>query len=385
MVKQEKEKEAETGLEMNGASEPQERRAVAATATTKTVDFRDKVDILAYERAAGTGQRHPLKGFMPDYTDIVDYIVRCTHKMWEEGAIGLLYEHYAHDTKVWSEWGHTYGREETIGYVAQRLAGFPDFRIYADDVIWAGNDVEGFRTCHRGVQIGHNHGWTKYGPPTGRRVQFRGIANCIVRENRVVEEWLSHDELTIVRQLGLDVDETLRYLTEQMDATGLNNIVAEPARVKGQLTPSVYSPQHPGEFDIEDFVRQGMDEIWNWRLLNKIPTYYARSCPLHAPSSREMYGHGDIKAFIVNLLAAFPDLVAEIDDLYSNGNAAEGYRTAVRWTLVGTHRGLSSYGRPTGKQVRMLVTTMHHIKDGKIVEDWTLFNELALLWKLRYQ
>ena len=137
----------EDGATAKATQKPREIAAVTPGANgqvPETVDYRDKVDILAYERAAGTGQRHPLKGFMPDYTDIVDYIVRCTHKMWEEGAIGLLYEHYAHDTKVWSEWGCSYGREETMGYVAQRLAGFPDFRIYPDDVIWTGNDVEGF-------------------------------------------------------------------------------------------------------------------------------------------------------------------------------------------------------------------------------------------------
>jgi predicted ester cyclase len=42
------------------------------------------------------------------------------------------------------------------------------------------------------------------------------------------------------------------------------------------------------------------------------------------------------------------------------------------------------WGQPTGKQVRIMGTTQHHIRDGKIVEEWTLFNELALLWKLRY-
>ena len=189
----------------------------ATAMTTKAVDFLDKADYRDYERASGTGQRQPMRGFYPEYTDIVDYIVRCTHKMWEEGGAGLLYDHYAQNTKVWSDWGYTFGRDQTLGYIAQRFAGFPDWRIYADEVIWAGDDTEGFRTYHRAVQSGHNTSWTKYGPATGKRVQFRGVAFCIARDNYISEEWLVHDELTIVRQLGLDVDDTLRHLAQAAD------------------------------------------------------------------------------------------------------------------------------------------------------------------------
>ncbi len=348
------------------------------------IDFRARVDILDYLAAAGTARHQPLRGFAPDYTDIVDYIVRCTHKMWEEGGIGLLYDHYAQNTVVWTDWGATHGRERTFEYVIQRLAGFPDLRLYADDVVWAGDDQAGFRTCHRITQIAHNYGWSKYGPPTRRRIQFRSFANCIVRENRIVEEWMVHDELTVVRQLGLDVDEVLRALAEQVDRSAAHDLVGEIPRVEGQATPAPYTPRRPGAFDVEDFVRQATHEIWNWRLLNKIPVYYAPTCPLHGPSGRELYGHGDVKAFVLHLLAAFPDAVLQIDDLYWNGNERDGYRTASRWTLTGTHRGLGHYGRPTGKQVRLLGTTSHRIKGGQIVEEWTLINELALLWKLRY-
>ena len=34
--------------------------------------------------APGAQRRQPLAGFDEDYVDIVDYIVRCTHKIWEE-------------------------------------------------------------------------------------------------------------------------------------------------------------------------------------------------------------------------------------------------------------------------------------------------------------
>ncbi len=38
-----------------------------------------------------------LRGFDPIYTDIVDYIVRCTHRIWDERDVGLIYTHYTHN------------------------------------------------------------------------------------------------------------------------------------------------------------------------------------------------------------------------------------------------------------------------------------------------
>ena len=61
------------------------------------------------------------------------------------------------------------------------------------------------------------------------------------------------------------------------------------------------------------------------------------------------------------------------------GSAEAGYRVAVRWTLLGTHEGHGIYGRPTGKRVRILGISHQHVRDGKFVAEWTVFDELALM------
>ena len=39
--------------------------------------------------------QHPtMRGFDPRFADIIDYIVKITHEIWEERGIGLLYEYY---------------------------------------------------------------------------------------------------------------------------------------------------------------------------------------------------------------------------------------------------------------------------------------------------
>ena len=90
-----------------------------------------------------------MRDFDPDYVDIVDYIVRCTHKIWEEGAIGLIYSHYQHNAVIHTSDGLTYGRDKVIADSLRTLAAFPDIRLYADDVIWSGNDTDGYHSSHR--------------------------------------------------------------------------------------------------------------------------------------------------------------------------------------------------------------------------------------------
>jgi hypothetical protein len=57
---------------------------------TAEIDLYEKGDISKMMDRAGSGRLQPMRGFDEDYTDIVDYIVRCTHRIWDEGGVGLL-------------------------------------------------------------------------------------------------------------------------------------------------------------------------------------------------------------------------------------------------------------------------------------------------------
>ena len=81
-------------------------------------------------------------------------------------------------------------------------------------------------------------------------------------------------------------------------------------------------------------------------------------------------------------LATFPDATMHIDDLYWNDDGGGRYRTAVLWTMLGTHAGPGIYGPPTGRRVRIMGITHHLIKDGRFVEEWTEFSEFSLIKQL---
>jgi hypothetical protein len=61
---------------------------------------------------------------------------------------------------------------------------------------------------------------------------------------------------------------------------------------------------------------------------------------------------------------------------------AEGDRVVTRWTARGTHRGELMGIPPTGKPVTMTGITINRLEGGKVVEDWTVFDQLGLLQQL---
>jgi predicted ester cyclase len=241
----------------------------------------------------------------------------------------------------------------------------------------------GFHTSHRVIGTGRNTGHSAYGPPTGRKVLTRTIANCYVKENMISEEWLVRDALSMVRQLGLDENAVVDRMLEADERKGAQPGHGPPERVAGQTTPPPNPEKTSGGFDVEFFVRRSLNEVWNWRRFDRIAEDYAPNYLCYTSSDRRIYGTGDYKAYVLAFIAAFPDARMDVDHLYWIGDERGGYRVATRWTLLGTHEGPSVYGAPTGRPVEVMGVTHHLVRDGRFVKEWTVFDELALLKQLR--
>ncbi|WP_407542063.1 ester cyclase (plasmid) [Deinococcus radiomollis] len=343
-------------------------------------DFAERPDYSEFALAANTGPRQPMKGFDADYTDIVDYIVRCTHKIWEEKAIGLIYTHYAHNATVHTSSGTIYGRETVVRNTIQNQAMWGDLRAYADDVIWSGNEEEGYYTSHRHHNTATQSGYTEFGPPTGRKISYWGIADCLIRENRIVEEWLTHDGVTVLRQMGHDPMELARRAMLPYTPHTSGEIDRLPT---GQQAPEflvVPSTEEPLAF-----IAAVLQNLWNARLVNMVREHYAPGHLAFLPDSRKLYGHGDYENFVITLMACFPDLALTIGHQCVQGSAERGYRVATRFTLQGTHEGYGPYGAPTGRRIFLIGISHHVIREGKIVQEWTLFDEFVLLKQLHGQ
>lgn len=330
-----------------------------------------------------TERVQPMRGFEGTYGDIIDFIVRVTHRIWEERDIGYIYDTYRHNAKVVDDYGLQYGSDKIVADTVQTINAFPDIRLFADEVIWAGGEDVGFYTSHRVLITGHNTGYSRYGPPTGRKIAVWCIANCTFIENECSQEFVLYNTSSMVNQLGLDSRETARVMANELPTSSFGDLrMGEPDRLPGQGKPLHLPDRLPGVPDVEDFIRRVYYYVWNWRSLRKIDDAYAPNLRFHGATDREYYGRGEYKSFLLSIIAMFPDLAHYVDDVYWMGNERDGYLVSVRWSIVGTHRGYGAYGPPTGRRIHMWGINQDIIKNGKIVEEWMLFNEFAVMQQI---
>ena len=228
----------------------------------------------------GAERMHSMRGFEDTYVDIIDYIVRITHRIWEEKDIGYIYDTYRRNSRVYDDYGLQYGSEKIVADTVHTINAFPDIRLFADEIIWAGDDVSGFHTSHRTVISGHNTGFSRYGPPTGKKALLWCIANCVALENEIFNEWVIYDTASLIRQLGFDLREMARKFGNEIDSDTDSERAGEAERLPGQGKPEYLPPGNETGFDVEEFIRRAYHNIWNRRSLNDVRDAYHPRCGL---------------------------------------------------------------------------------------------------------
>jgi steroid delta-isomerase-like uncharacterized protein len=98
----------------------------------------------------------------------------------------------------------------------------------------------------------------------------------------------------------------------------------------------------------------------------------------HDPQSPEdVRGPEGAKEFAMMYRNAFPDVQLSIED-----QVAEGDKVVTRWIGRGTHQGELMGVAPTGNQVRVAGMTISRIEEGKIVEEWEIYDTLGMMQQL---
>ncbi len=138
------------------------------------------------------------------YRDPREDITSWTDRLWIKGALGQIHDHYAPDVKVHTCYGETYDLKNVIGNSIQRMVAFPNRGGGHDDVAWESRGKNAFVSAHKVFNNAtHSGPWT-YGPATNRDWVNRSMAHCLVRDNKVVEEWIVRDEFAVLQGLGMD-------------------------------------------------------------------------------------------------------------------------------------------------------------------------------------
>ncbi len=100
---------------------------------------------------AATGD--DMQGFDPKFRDLPDFIIGITKEIWEDRGVETLNHYYTPDIPVRSPDGVVIGNQAVIAATWATLAEFPDRQLFGEDVIWSGNDKDGFLSSHRTIPV----------------------------------------------------------------------------------------------------------------------------------------------------------------------------------------------------------------------------------------
>ena len=329
------------------------------------------------------GPAQPLRGFEATYRNIIDYIVRITYRIWEDRDVEYIRQTYGDHSRTYDDFGLQLGDGKIVDDTYHTTGAFSDIQLIADEIVWAGDDEVGFHTSHRTIIRGTNDGDSRYGPATGKAIDVLVIANCVALENEIFLEHVLYNNSSLLQQLGFDLAGMTAKLTAAPPAgwprdDGVWNAMRQAARPERPI--SIAEPIDG--FDVDRFVRSTFDGLWNQRDFNVLTTAYAPQFAFQGPTDRAFSGAKAYQALLGEILAAFPDLAVQIDEVYWMGNDRDGHLTSARWSAVGTHRGAGLYGEPTGRAVQIWGITQHDIRNGRIQAEWMLFNELDLMMQI---
>jgi predicted ester cyclase len=340
------------------------------------VEGRDISQILAPQGAA----RQDIPGFDPEYADIVDYILRCTHRIWEQKDVGLIATHYGNDIVVHMMTGPAFGMDGVIAGTSRTLSAFPDRTLTGEAVIWSDEGDGAYLSSHRITSAATNLGTSELGPATGKRITFTTIADCLCKENLIIEEWLVRDYSHMALQLGYHPREVARIHAAADKAKGSRAEWRKDAMARVQAAPlSAFTNQalpNP-QTNPHDFAHAFFDQIIVHRRYGRVREAYSPAAHWSGPGGRRLFGWGEIAGWFTAIIGSFGDARIQIQHV-----AAVDDMIAVRWELIGTHDGGALYGAATGEPIYILAVTHWRVAHGVIVDEVTVFDEVALMRQL---
>lgn len=327
-----------------------------------------------------TGEKtQTLKGFDDEFIDIVDYIIRITHRIWEQKNVGRCLDYYGDYCPVHTLGGYSDDVATVVTNTLKTIGAFPDRSLIGENVVWRdlGEDA-GYYSSHRITSIMTNKGPSEFGAATGKTGRVTTIADCICYENKIIYEWLMRDNSFLIKQLGIDVIDAAKHFAGFTAPKEFYDWRAEEiSRIKaGQETKH----QWPTSLDenYANFARAWVDTFFNRKDYGGMAEFYHVNAKAQWPGGVEAVGIPGIRGAFIQWLAQCPDASATCDHIAIVPFEDKGIDIAIRWSAVGTFAArdqqLAQYN---GQDFFTLASTHLRIIDGKISEEWTVFDEIA--------
>ena len=300
-----------------------------------------------------------MRGFGSQFKDLPDYILKITYQIWENRDVESIMEYYAENIPVRSPSGVIYGSEAVVKATKATLHEFPDRQLLGEDVIWIGNEDEGYLSSHRILTRATHANNGAYGEATGKKLIYRVVADCACRNNQVYDEWLVRDQGAIIRQIDLDPK---KYAA---------NLIQEEG---GEEKCSIPFNENTGT-RYADILKSIMNKD-----IGSVENNYDRAIQQEQPGGFTAHGTEEVNKFWDILLSAFPDARFSIEHICFTDEKDQPKKAAIRWALVGSHSGKGNFGEPSNAQVYIMGISHAEFGPRGIKNEWVLFDE-TMIWK----
>ena len=353
---------------------------MTAAAWNQLPEVRSPVGRTAADLLAEGPRRQALPGLEPMYRDIVDYIVRCTHRIWGRKDIGLCRSHCAESCVVRTSDGPSSGIETVVqGTLSalSALSAFADRQGIAEDVIRSEDAPGLFYSSHRITSRSTHEGVDAlYGAGTDTAQMATTVADCLVRGNLIVEEWLFRDNA----RAALQMEHSPRAMAIAQAET---DRVGDPARHAWRQAWIDRVRSHEPQWPDPDHPACGparlLDAAWRADLYGKAASRVSPSIEVCWPTGRNGWGRGYWLGCLVQLRAQLHRFALVIDHWAARPLPHGEVAVALRWSACGVHAGAGPWRPPTGREILVAGSSHHVLRNGRIVRDQTVFDELAVL------
>jgi len=325
--------------------------------------------------APGAERRMDLPGFAEEFVDFPHYIIRITELIWHDRKVERVHDWYTPDCTIHTLSGDIAGAQTVVDNTWATLEAFPDRRLDGDNVIWSDEGDGAFYSSHLITSKMTNEGDSEFGPATGRKIRIQTIAECLCKDNLVIEEWLVRDNLAAAEQLGFDADDIARRQAEADREAGLS-LIDFHAGNRTRIAAGDSLEAVDGSATATAIA--ALQAIWTHRDWSAAEALYDFRVDVTCPGAAHLYGPDQLRDWFAPLHAALSDTRISIEHVAEIPYLGEAKDVAIRWSVAGTHSGDGRYGPATGAPVYILGVSHFRVMIGRIREEVTIWDDLAL-------
>ena len=313
-----------------------------------------------------------MKGFDSNYKNLTDYILKITKQIWEGKDVESISKYYSENIPVRSPFGITYGFKPVIDATYKTLDEFPDRQLLGEDVIWSGNDDEGYHSSHRILSKATHLNDGYYGKKTGNKIVYRVIADCACKNNQVYDEWIVRDQGAMVRQIGYSPKEFAKKIIESEGGISTASRLFD------------FETDKSSNYEAERYKKRSKAEKYS-EILKNIFNYnykfeeYDRAANIFWPGNKIGHGREVIKEKWNSLKVIFSNIKFTIEHVGFLEETGQNPRISVRWFLEGTHSNDSmDYDKASNKKIFIMWINHAEFYSNSIIREWVLFDEVAI-------